>query len=207
VLLVIQHLRCRAFETIYDYQAQHNSGLAFVYCDHADRDQQTARNLLASLLGQLIIQFPVNHPIVKDLLERHVNDRHPDLPTVISFLKQIAESYHFECIRFGADGLDELIPANQGEFLDSLASLCKLSTVSCLLFGRNNAGVRDQVDSSFDIVPRSHMIITGDLTRADRRLFLQHQVEKHKMGRHFDQEIRDIIFDNLAPSNSTYVPH
>jgi hypothetical protein len=198
---------CRAFRVLYDYQAKDNSGVAFVYCDHASRDQQTAQNILASFLSQLIIHFPSDNPIVKDLLECEANDELPDLLTIRSFLQRIAESHRFNCIRFGADGLDELIPANQAEFLDSLGPLCKLSSVSCLLFGRKNAGVQEQVESSFDTVPRLHFIITGDMTKADLGLFVRQQVGKHKTARNFDNNTRDIIFDNLVHSKLTYVPH
>jgi hypothetical protein len=49
------------------------------------------------------------------------------------------------------------------------------------------------------------MEITGALTIGDRRLFLEERLAKYKDGRWFDNELRTLIMDKLAPLDSTYV--
>jgi hypothetical protein len=192
---------------LYDRQCHGNSAVAFVYCDHDTRELQTTRNLMGALLGQLIVHFPAEHQIVRDLLVRQENDRPLDLHTVLSFLERIITTGLFSRIQLCADGLDELIPSHHRSFLNALASLHKFSTVSFLFFGRDNAGVWAQVKSSFHgtVAADTNYKIIGDMTVGDRRLFLRRRLEEDKEGRGFTDELRDLIFEHLAPSDSTCV--
>jgi hypothetical protein len=188
---------------LYDYQTQDGSAVAFVYCDHTTRELQTTRNLIGTLLGQIIVQLPADDPIILDLQKRQENERPLDVQTILLFIERVIVSGRFTRVRFGADGLDELLPSNHGAFLDALFSFAKFPNVSFILFGRDNAGVWEQVKCSFSPPGEAYFKITGEMTVDDRRLFIRKRLEKDKEGKQFNEELQNFIFEHLAPSDST----
>jgi hypothetical protein len=200
-----QH-RCLAFESLHRLQTADKSALAFVYCDYTIPEEQTAVNLIGSLLGQLINQLPHDHPLVNELLERHSSNKLLDIASGVDYIRRICMLDSFSAVRLGADGLDELLPEHRSCFLDQMGTLSRISKVQFLFFGRDYAGIQGDVDSSFITVRNApvHFKIIGTMTVHDRQLFLLEKLRRHKNGRTFDQTLQNLILDTIASIDSTY---
>jgi hypothetical protein len=195
--------RCLSFEALDRLQSTDNSALAFVYCDDSVQKDQTPTNLIGSLLGQLTNRLSEEHPVVKELLRRRLDNKLVDLASGIDYIRRISTSNQLAKIRIGADGLDELIKEHRLRLLRELATLSHLHNVHFLFFGRSHSGIQDDIHSCFqEITSTAYLEITGNLTVGDRRLFLQ---EKLKDSEGFDEELRTLIIEKLAPLDSTYV--
>jgi ankyrin repeat protein len=194
---------------LYRYQSEDNSSLAFVYCDHTIQKDQTPTNLIGALLAQLTNRLSYDHPVMKELLEQQRDNKLLDVTSGIAFIRRLCTSDSFSVVRVGVDGLDELLRECRSRFLDSLASISSIPKVQFLFFARDNCGIQGDVNSYFGSKPSSpqpqHFNITGDVTLPDRRLFLEEKMQRHENGRTFDSELRALILDKLAPSDSTYV--
>jgi hypothetical protein len=198
--------RCLTFESLHRLQNTDNSALAFVYCDHTIQDIQTPTHLIGSLLGQLTNRLPENNPIVTELLMRETEEKDLDLASGIDYIRRIATSSSLSVIRLGADGLDELRKEYRSGFLHALSSLSRVPNVRFLCFGRDHSGIQSEVENFFqDLSSTTHLEITGALTVDDRQLFLEERLAKDKDGREFDEELRNLIIEKLAPLDSTYV--
>jgi hypothetical protein len=164
-------------------------------------------NLIGSLLGQLINRLPPDHHLINELLERKSSNKLLDIASGIDYIRRICILDSVSATRLGVDGLDELLPEQRSIFLEKLATLCHISKVQFIFFGRDYTGIQDDIASYFGMVNNVvvHFKITGAMTVYDRRLFLQEKLHRHKNGRTFDQALRDLILDNLAPYDSTYV--
>jgi hypothetical protein len=192
---------------LYRYQSEDDSALAFIYCDHTLRKEQTPTNLIGALLAQLTSRLTDKHPVVKELLEQQNSSKLLDVSSGIAYLYQICTSDSFSVVRFGVDGLDELLPECRSRLLDGLASISAVSKVQFLLFARDNSGIQADINGSFgrvNCLPQ-HFTITGDRTLSDRRLFLQEKIQNHKNGKTFDSALHSHILNNLATPDSTYV--
>jgi hypothetical protein len=196
-----------AFESLHRLQIVDNSVLAFVYCDYTIQGEQTPVNLIGTLLGQLINRLPHGHPLINELLERRSSNILLDVASGVDYIRRICTLDLFSAVRLGADGLDELLPEHRSRFLRELARLSHITKVQLLFFGRDNAGIQDDVDSFFRPVGSVpvHFKITGEMTLLDRRLFLRETLQTHRNGRTFDHALQDLILDRLAPCDSTYV--
>jgi hypothetical protein len=196
-----------AFESLHKLQTLDNSALAFVYCDHTIQGEQTATNLVGSLLAQLTNRLSGDHSVVKELLERQASNKLVDLASGTKYIRRICTSPSFSCTRIGTDGLDELLPEHRVHFLDEMASLSRVANIQFLFLARDHSGIQSDVDSSFggESGATMHFKISGEMTVHDRRLFLLEKLRKDKNGRTFDDALRDLLLDKLAPSDSTCV--
>jgi hypothetical protein len=186
-----------------------NSALAFIYCDHARREEQTATHLLGALLGQIINRLSSEDDIIKDLLQRQREGRLLDLTSAVQYMHRLSSAGLFSCIRLCADGLDELLKTNRAVFLHALASLAQIAHVRCLFFGRSNAGIQDEIESFFATnLPETTMCIalaiTGDMTAEDRSLFARQSLAKSTDWRALDEDTKIQIVTRLSFSGSTY---
>jgi ureidoglycolate hydrolase len=84
---------------------QENVGIAYIYCTHREQNQ-TAGNLIASLLKQLIQQRPAIPVNIRDLYRHHRSKQtHPPLSDYSRLLQ--AELHHFSKVYIVIDALDE----------------------------------------------------------------------------------------------------
>jgi hypothetical protein len=197
---------CLAFEFLHRLQSTDNSALAFVYCDHTVSSEQTPTKLIGSLLAQLTNHLPESHPIITELLMRQTEEKDLDLASGIEYIRRIATTSPSTTIRFGADGLDELRKEHRSGVLHALSSLLLLPNVHFLCFGRDHCGIQSEVESCFQkLTSITHLEITAALTVNDRQLFLKQRLATDKDGRGFDEELRTLIIEKLAPLDSTYV--
>jgi hypothetical protein len=197
--------RCLAFEYLFRLQTADNSAVAFVYCDHTIQGEQTPTNLIGALLAQLTNRLADDDPVVKELLQRQASNKLVDLNSGIDYIHRVCVSGSLAAVRLGVDGLDELLPECRSRFLDELATLPHTANIQFLFFARDNSGIQADVDRSFetsDSLP-VHFKIAGDMTLHDRRIFLEEVLQKHKNARTFSPALREMILDQLAPSDST----
>jgi hypothetical protein len=191
---------------LFRLQSEDNSALAFVYCDHVSREEQTATHLMGALLGQLISCISSDNTIAKELIEYRRNKRLLKLETSLDYIRRIASSGQFRFVRLGADGLDELLPEHRAVLLASLGSLTTISHIQLLYFGRDNSGIQTDVDNSLD---GSNSFICYTITpksmEDDRQLFLQQCLDRSKDWRLLDDGLKNMIFSRLAGPDSTSV--
>jgi hypothetical protein len=195
--------RCRVFEALYDLQSHDDSAVAFVYCDHASGEEQTATNLMGALLGQLINRMTSDDNIVLKLHQRIRRNKLLDLRSSLQFIEEISLSGRIKAIRFCADGLDELLPEHRASFLRAVGSLMGLPHFRFLFFGRDRSGIQSEVGNFFPGITCQYFSITGDMTTEDRQLFINHCVSQNKDWRSLSSEIRGIIDSNLSSEKST----
>jgi hypothetical protein len=193
-----------SFEALHRLQFTHGSALAFIYCDHTVQNDQTPTNLIGCLLGQFTNHLSEDHPVVKELLQRRSDNKLLDLASGIDYIRRICTSDPLRNIWIGADGLDELRKEHRSGLFHAWSSLLRIPNVRILCFGRDHCGIQSEIESCFqDLSLITHLEITGALTIDDRRLFLEERLTKDKDGRWFDEELRTLIIDKLAPLDST----
>jgi hypothetical protein len=109
---------------------QENVGIAYIYCTHREQNQ-TAENLVASLLKQLIQQRSAIPGNIRDLYRHHRNKQtHPPLSEYSRLLQ--AELRHFSKVFIVIDALDEC--SEEGRIREHfLAEVQKLLAVVRLL--------------------------------------------------------------------------
>jgi hypothetical protein len=171
--------------------------------------EQTPTHLIGSLLAQLTNRLPDNSPIMIELLTRQKEGKVLDLTSALGYIERIARSGLVTTIRLGADGFDELCTGKESQsgFLHALAALSRSPNIQFLFFTRNDSGVRSDVDMCFQTIRSiTYLEITGALTIGDRRLFLEDRLDSDEVGSLFDEDLRILILDKLAPTDSTYVP-
>jgi hypothetical protein len=170
--------------------------------------EQTTTHLIGSLLAQLTNRLPKNSPIIRELLVRQKEGNHLDLASGLEYIRRFATSSPVTTIRLGADGLEELSTDNEhrSSFLHALAALSCTPNIRFLLFTRSHSRVRSDVDISFQRVRSvTYIDITAALTVGDRRLFLQDRLDSDETGSLFDEDLRTLVLDKLATTDSTYV--
>jgi hypothetical protein len=195
-----------SFEALHRLQYKDGSALAFIYCDHTVQNDQTPTNLIGSLLGQLTNRLSEDHPVVKELLQRRSDNKLLDLASGIDYIKHVCTSGQLRNVWIGADGLDELRKEHRSGLFHAWSSLLRIPNVRILCFGRDHCGIQSEIEScSQDLSLITHLEITGALTVDDRQLFLKERLAMDKDSRGFDEELRTLIVEKLAPLESTYV--
>jgi hypothetical protein len=195
-----------SFEALHRLQSTDGSALAFVYCDHTLQNDQTPTNLIGSLLSQLTNRLSEDHPVIKELLQRRSENKLLDLASGVDYIRRIGTSGSIRNIWIGADGLDELHKEHRSDFFHAWSSLLCIPNVCFLCFGRDHCGIQSEIEGCFqDFTSITHLEITGMLTVDDRQLFLKERLAKNKDSRGFDEQLRTLIVEKLAPLESTYV--
>ncbi|EGN99623.1 hypothetical protein SERLA73DRAFT_106266 [Serpula lacrymans var. lacrymans S7.3] len=131
-----------------------NVAVVYIYCNYKDQSTQTVYNLVASLLKQLVQDFPPTFERVKteykSHLERHVR---PTLSEVRNTLRK--EITEFSQVFVVADALDEVSEDNRrAELLHSLQSLGgsllvtsrDIPTIGAALYNNERMDIRARED-------------------------------------------------------------
>ena len=128
----------------------HNRDIAVagMYCDYLAQKEQSAANMLGSILKQLLQRDGIPEPL-RQVCRREkmgCGGRALQLPDLIGILGTTIASLPevFICI----DGLDECLPKNRRELLESLREVVRASpTTRVFLSGRPH--IRDEVEGYF----------------------------------------------------------
>ena len=60
----------KVLDHLFERSKIYNSGIAYVYCDYDDQNNQTLSNILGCILKQLIIQCPSLPNFIKELYKK-----------------------------------------------------------------------------------------------------------------------------------------
>ena len=96
--------------------------IAYIYCNFKEQDKHSVRELIASLLKQLVQDHPVMLEVVGSLYDKHhCNRTHPSLGELTETLRKGVE-------RFGKvfviiDALDELVEHDRWHLVKEVQSL------------------------------------------------------------------------------------
>ena len=120
-------------------------GAACFYCDFAARGEQSATNMLGSLLKQVVSGTRrIPEEILQTLREQKeaINGRRPQLTDIVKMLQLITSSQPtYMCI----DALDECITAQRFKLLDSLKQILEQSP-SCRIFVTGRPHIRAEIE-------------------------------------------------------------
>ena len=167
-------------------------GIAFIYCNYKEKEDQTGVNLVASLLKQLVQRQPVIPSQLRSLYEQHI--RRKTRPT----LAECSERLHMElaaCSRAFVivDALDECDEAS-GARRDLVNQLLRLPANTHLMV------------TSREVLSIQHML--GRFRRleirasdADVRTYLEGRIERaDRLERHVqaDPTLRNTILDTIV---------
>ncbi|RBA14494.1 hypothetical protein FPRO05_03286 [Fusarium proliferatum] len=131
-------------------------GIAFVYCNFQRQNDQTAKELVASLLKQLLQSLPVMPESIKLLYERHrTKGSPPSLEDVSSNLLSTAKL--FSRVFIIIDALDECrtTDGTQTEFLEEIFKLQLHSNTNVFATSRPIPEVKDQFQTSITLEVRA----------------------------------------------------
>lgn len=121
------------------FGSQHDTGVAYIYCDYKNGNEQRPLNLLASLLKQLLIQRSSIPEHIQELYHQHSDKAETPRPS----LKKVFESLQLTVANFSqvyivVDALDELQQGDQvvQAFLSRLSELKAKKFVNYMLTSR-----------------------------------------------------------------------
>ncbi|KAF5633561.1 ankyrin protein [Fusarium sp. NRRL 25303] len=144
-------------------------GIAYVYCNFQRQNDQTAKELLASLLKQLLQSLPAIPESIKLLYQRHKNNGSPPLLEDISS-KLLSATKLFSRVFIIVDALDEcrITDGTRKKFLEEIFKLQLHSKANVFITSRPMPDVKDQFQTSITLEVRA--------TDADVERFLRGQM-------------------------------
>jgi len=181
--IAVDHIR-KAFQS-------DNVGVAYVYCNYKRREIQTATDLLAAILKQLVQERPLYGEPVATLHNRHANSStRPSLNEICTALNSVISKYSKVYIII--DALDECTD-NDGtrtELLTILRSLQTKTNTSLMATSRFLA----RIEQSFQGFPRLEILARG----ADIRRFVAGQMHRLPKFIQRDPELQTEIQDAIV---------
>jgi hypothetical protein len=150
--------------------------VAFIYCNYKEQVAQTARNLVASLLKQLVQNSRVTSDNIKSFYRDHQDaETHPTLDEFTKALRSELRLYSRAFII--VDALDECPEHDEirGETrADLVEALRTLDTVNLMLTSRDMHSIAQQFHGTPRLEIRAHdhdvqKYIEGRITRVPRR--------------------------------------
>ena len=159
--------------------------VAGLYCDYLAHEQQSATNILGAILKQLLEGDGIPEPLreVFRAEKRGFGGRVVQLLDLVEMLKTTIASLSevFICI----DGLDECLPKNRRELLESLQDIARVSPTTRMFFsGRPH--IRDEVARYFIQVITVAVIPTVE----DIERFLEMRLDKDPTPSAMDDNLR-----------------
>ena len=166
--------------------------VAGLYCDYLAQEQQSATNILGAILKQLLERDGIPEPLrqVFHKEKRGFGGRAAQLLDLVEILKTTLASLPevFICI----DGLDECLPHNRRELLESLRNIVQASpTTRVFLSGRPH--IRDEVKKYFT----GATMITVTPTIGDIERFLEMRLNRDPTPSAMDDDLRSDIMREI----------
>jgi hypothetical protein len=167
-------------------------GVAFMYCNYKEQEDQTVANLIASLLQQLIQRHPVVPSKVRTLYQQHISKRtRPTLAECSELL--LSELTGCQRAFIIVDALDECNEIN-GTRGSLIAELQRLPPTTYLLVtSRHVPSIESELNQS-----RRLEIRASDM---DVRVYLEDRIEKERrLKQHIqaDPSLRNTIIDTIV---------
>lgn len=164
--IVVNHLRRQRTEL---EDSNHDKiGIAIIYLKYND-PEQTLKNLLASLLKQLIEEQDAVPDTLQALYERHCDHKTSlSAEGVAIALKAMIKTYSKTLIV--VDGLDECSEENRWGLVEQLTQLHE--TVHIIITSRYLDSIREELKDFEQLEVKSH--------RSDIELFIDRQIRKNR---------------------------
>ena len=147
-ILTIRNISSLVIDWLCDQVHNRDIAVAGLYCDYLAHEQQSATNMLGAIFKQLLERDGIPEPLrqVFRKEKRGFGGRAVQLLDLVKMLKTTIASLPevFICI----DGLDECLPKNRRELLESLQDIARASpTTRIFLSGRPH--IRDEIRGYF----------------------------------------------------------
>jgi Cdc6-like AAA superfamily ATPase len=172
------------------------TALAYVYCEFALQQVQTAEHLLGSLLKQLIQTCPRIPDKIDELTALFKTlkseNRQPNLKEAFQALQYTTKTYSTTFII--VDGLDECEPRERKKFLDKVFDLQKSSNASVFATSRYD----HEIESRF----KHAMLLPISAARGDISLYAKENVGK--ISRFLAQEspeFKEIVVNTISDAS------
>ena len=184
-ILTIRNVSSLVIDWLCDQVSNRNIAVAGLYCDYLAHEQQSATNMLGAILKQLLERDGISEHIrqVFRVGKRGFGGRAAQLLDLVEILKKTIASLPevFICI----DGLDECLPKNRRELLESLQHITQASpTTRMFLSGRPH--IRDEVKIYFTRAITIAVVATiGDIER-----YLKMRLDKDPTPNAMDYNLR-----------------
>ena len=171
--------------------------MAGLYCDYLAHKEQSTTNMLGAILNQLLERDGIPDSLREDfhIEKRRFGGRALQILDLVKILKTTIASLPevFICI----DGLDECLPGNRRDLLESLQDIVQTSsTTRVFLSGRPH--VKDEIKGYFT---QAIMILLVP-TREDIERYLNMRLDKDTtpiaMNNDFRAEIMRVILEKIS---------
>ncbi|KAL7802862.1 ankyrin repeat-containing domain protein [Trichoderma afarasin] len=138
--MVVNHL-------LANFQTDPHVGVAYMYCNFQQQDDQTAEKLLMNLLKQLAQAQSSLPKVIKDLYDKHEKSRtRPSLDEITVTLHSMAAAYSRTFIVI--DALDECQDLSRVRLLDEIFNLQAKTGANIFATSRINDSIRRRFDRS-----------------------------------------------------------
>ena len=175
-------------DRLYDQAMGEDIAVACLYCDYLSQQEQTTTNMTGAVLKQLLGKVDIPDDLRREFQEgkKVAGGRRLLLPDLVRRLKIAIASLHqvFICI----DALDEFLPKNLPELLESLSYIVRESPrTRVFLTGRPH--VKDNIQRYFT----KAVIIPINPNTADIRNYLEMKLNRDDEPEAMDDDLREDI--------------
>ena len=156
--------------------------VAWLYCDYPAQQEQTVINIMGAILKQLVSR----REIPKDIREAFQVGRRPLLPNIVRMLRVAIASLSqvFICI----DALDELLPKDLPELLESLRDIVRESPrTRIFLTGRPH--IKETIQRYFIQV----VVIPISPNQDDIRNYVETRLDRDDQPEAMNKDLREDI--------------
>ena len=144
-MLTSSDLSSLVIDKLCDEAINQGSAVTCFYFDFATRGEQSAINILGTLLKQLVSRFnPIPDAIVQEFQnqEKVIGGRGPRIPGILNMFQAITTTVRtFVCI----DALDECVPEHRVVVLDSLGQILRESP-NTRIFMTGRPHIRSEIE-------------------------------------------------------------
>lgn len=174
------------------HKADPNIGIAYLYADYTDQNNQTLAHILGSLLRQFLNPAlkPRADEVIGELNDIWQWDREAESEDILGLLKIRLQQLKraFICI----DAVDELEPRVQQQLLDGLKGL---STNNTRLFLTGRDHIESEVQKRLQVGQRYKIVISA--SQQDMQEFLGQQIENDLNPDAMDDVLAKDIIDTI----------
>lgn len=105
-----------------EFETSNDVAIVFLYCNYKDSNKQTTRNMMASILHQILLQLPQIGSDLKAMYDKHKHrGSEPSLSEILMHLSH--ESAFFRAVFVVVDALDEYTHDSLDELLISIQAI------------------------------------------------------------------------------------
>jgi hypothetical protein len=168
-----------------------NIGLAYIYCDYRDQEEQTVENIFGAILSQLLGSLPKLPETVLELHKEHAaKGESLKLTDAVDLLHVVCEQFSRVFVCF--DALDEL------DNLRSLLEKLRQSPSSMQIFMTGRRHIEETVQEYL----KEDNAISIKAHESDLRLFIEHEIggDNDLEPDAMDEKLRNDILETVIGS-------